>query len=82
MTIDFFSHGFDFFFSHGFDSYGFGFTVLIFCFDGFAVLHHVLGLIDEEREEWVCWACAMNHVLGLIMFWVHHVLCLCNESSF
>ena len=64
MTIDFFSHGFDFFFSHGFDSYGFGFTILIFCFDGFAVLHHVLGLIDEEREEWVCWACAMNHVLG------------------
>ena len=53
MTTDFFSHGFDFF-SHGFDSYGFGFTVLIFCFDGFVILHHVLGLIDEEREEWVC----------------------------
>ena len=28
--------GFDLVFSHGFDSYGFGFTVLIFCFDGFA----------------------------------------------
>ena len=69
MTTDFFSHGFDFF-SHGFDSYGFGFTVLIFCFDGFAILHHVLGLIDEECEEWVCWACAMNHVMGLIVFWV------------
>ena len=65
------------FFSHGFDSYGFGFIVLIFCFDGFAGFQEHACVWTSWWRCWLVqcwWWCTLQRERLMIYSWMKKLL--------